>query len=66
MQDWHCGDEGQGRRGDILVNTLEDLLDVELFMTHPAMQTDRVKANKTPGAAWEEFDNTAAMKRMAL
>ncbi len=54
MQDLQCGDEGYDRRGDILVSTLEDLLNVDITVTHPAMQTVRVKASKTPGAAAEE------------
>ena len=56
MQDLQCGDEGYGRRGDILVSTMEDLLNVDVSVTHPAMHTVRVKASKTPGAAAEERD----------
>lgn len=54
MQNLQCGDDGYGRRGDILVSTLEDLLNVDIAVTHPAMQTVRAKASKTPGAAAEE------------
>jgi hypothetical protein len=56
MQELQCGDEGYGRRGDILVSTLEDLLNVDVSVTHPAMHSVRVKASKTPGAAAEERD----------
>lgn len=56
MQDLQCGDEGYGRRGDILVSTMEDLLNVDVSVTHPAMHSVRVKASKTPGAAAEERD----------
>lgn len=56
MQELQCGDEGYGRRGDILVSTLEDLLNVDVSVTHPAMHSVRIKASKTPGAAAEERD----------
>ena len=56
MQDLQCGDEGYGRRGDILVSTMEDLLNVDVSVTHPAMHSVRVKASTTPGAAAEDRD----------
>jgi hypothetical protein len=56
MQELQCGDEGYGRRDDILVSTMEDLLSVNVSVTHPAMHTDRAKASKTPDAAAEERD----------
>jgi hypothetical protein len=56
MQELQCGDEGYGRRGDILVSTMEDLLNVDVSVTHPAMHMVRVKASRTPWAAAEERD----------
>ena len=56
MQGLQCGDRGCGRKGDILVSTMEDLLNVDVSVTHPAGHSYRVGASKTPGAAAEERD----------
>jgi hypothetical protein len=56
MQEAQCGNEGYNRRGDILVSTKEDLLNVDVSVTHPAVHTVRVKASKIPGTAAEELD----------
>lgn len=50
------GDEEYGKRGDILLSTLDDLINVDISITHPASATLRGKASRTPGAAAEARD----------
>ena len=38
-------------RGDVLVSTLEDVLNVDVVITHPASKTLRGRSSRTPGAA---------------
>ena len=45
------GDKGYGMRGDILLSTLDDLINVDTTITHPANKTTRAAASKTAGAA---------------
>jgi hypothetical protein len=51
LKDLRFGDAGYGMRGDVLVSTLEDVLNVDVVITHPASKTLRGRASKTPGAA---------------
>jgi hypothetical protein len=44
------GEDGYGKRGDILVSTLDDLVDVDICITHPGCETYRAAAAKQPGA----------------
>ena len=44
------GDDGYGMRGEVLVSTLEDCLNVDVVITHPASTTLRDRASRTPGA----------------
>ena len=45
------GDAGYGTRGDILVSTINDLLNIDVVVTHPACQSYRGAAAKRPGSA---------------
>ena len=45
------GDEGYGKRGDVLVSTVDDVLNVDVVVTRPASKTHRCAASRTPGAA---------------
>jgi hypothetical protein len=45
------GDDGYGKRGDVLVSSLDDLLNVDITVTHPASYSMRSRASKEPGAA---------------
>jgi hypothetical protein len=45
------GDVGYGQRGDVLVSTLDDLLNVDIVVTHPASYSMRSRASREPGAA---------------
>jgi hypothetical protein len=47
----HFGDDGYGKRGDVLVSTLDDVLNIDVVITHPASRTLRSRASKEPGAA---------------
>ena len=51
LKDLRFGDDGYGMRGDVLVSTLEDCLNVDVVITHPASRTLRGRASRTPGAA---------------
>ena len=51
LKDLWFGDDGYGMRGDVLVSTLEDCLNVDVVITHPASRTLRGRASRTPGAA---------------
>jgi hypothetical protein len=44
-------DDGYGKRGDVLVSTLDDGLNIDVVITHPAYRTLRSRASKEPGAA---------------
>ena len=50
------GDDKYGKRGDILLSTLDDLINVDIFTTHPASATLRDKASRIPGATAEVRD----------
>jgi hypothetical protein len=51
MKDKELGDKGYGKRGDILISMLDDLLMVDISCVHPAGETMRGKASKQAGAA---------------
>jgi hypothetical protein len=51
LKDLKFGDVGYGKRGDILLSTLDDLLNVDISIVHPASDTLRGKASKVMGAA---------------
>jgi hypothetical protein len=44
-------DQSDGMRGDVLVSTLDDVLNVDVVIAHPASKTLRGRASRTPGAA---------------
>jgi hypothetical protein len=44
-------DVGYAQRGDVLVSTLDDLVNVDITVTHPASATMRSRASVDPGAA---------------
>jgi hypothetical protein len=44
-------DSGYRQRGDVLVSTLDDLVNVDVTVTHPASATMRGRASKVFGAA---------------
>ena len=46
-----AGDDGYGKRGDILVSKLADVLNKDVSITHPASDTMRGPASKQIGAA---------------
>ncbi len=60
LKDLQPGDAGYGKRGDILVPLMDDILNVDLSVTHPASQEYRNAACRAPGAAAERRDK---MKR---
>lgn len=45
------GEEGYGKRGDILIGMMDDWLNVDISITHPCKDTTRAKASKVAGAA---------------
>jgi hypothetical protein len=45
------GDVGYGQRGDVLVSTLDDLVDIHITVTLAASATMRSRASMVPGAA---------------
>jgi hypothetical protein len=45
------GESGYGKRGDILHSTLDDLINVDISIVHPASDTMRGKACKAMAAA---------------
>lgn len=51
LKDLRYGDAGYGKRGDVLVSTVNDLLNIDVVVTHPACDTYRAAAAKRPGAA---------------
>jgi hypothetical protein len=51
LKNLRVGDLGYGQRGDVLVSTLDDLVNVDITVTHPASATMRGRASKVPGAA---------------
>jgi hypothetical protein len=51
LKDLRFGDVGYGQRGDVLVSTLDDLLNVDIVVTHPASYSMRSRASREPGAA---------------
>jgi hypothetical protein len=44
------GEDGYGKRGDILVSPLDNLVDVDICITHPEGDTNRAAAARQPGA----------------
>jgi len=50
------GDTGYGQRGDILVPLMDDILNIDVSVTHPASQEYRDAACRRPGAAAERRD----------
>jgi hypothetical protein len=42
-------DSGYGQRGDVLVSTLDDLMNVDIVATHPASHSMRSRASREPG-----------------
>jgi hypothetical protein len=51
LKDLRFRDVGYGKQGDILLSTLDDLLNVDISIVHPASDTLRGKAGKVMGAA---------------
>ena len=51
LKDLRYGDAGYGKRGDVLVSTVNDLLNIDVVVTHPASATYRKAAAKKPGSA---------------
>lgn len=51
LNDLRYGDAGYGKRGDVLVSTVNDLLNIDVVVTHPACDTYRKAAAKHPGSA---------------
>ena len=51
LQGIKAGEKGYGKRGDILVTTMEDMLNVDISVIHPAGQSIREQACKNGGAA---------------
>jgi len=50
-KDKAIGDDGYGKRGDILISMLDDLLMVDISCVHPGGVTKRGIASKQAGAA---------------
>ena len=44
LKDLRFGDDGYGMRGDVHLSTLEDCLNVDVVITHPASRTLRGRA----------------------
>ena len=51
------GDKGYGKRGDVLISMLDDLLMVDVSCIHPAGQKACKKASEQRGAAAAARDN---------
>jgi hypothetical protein len=51
LKNLHVGEAGYGQRGDVLVSTLDDLLNVDIVVTHPASHSMRSRASREPGVA---------------
>ena len=51
LKNMSVGDKGYGQRGDVLVSTLDDLLNVDVVVTHPASFSRRDRASREPGSA---------------
>ena len=51
LKDLRFGDDGYGMCGDVLVSALEDCMNVDVVITHPASETLRGRASTTLGAA---------------
>jgi hypothetical protein len=51
LKNMRVGDKGYGQRGDVLVSTLDDLLNVDVVVTHPASFSRRDRASREPGSA---------------
>jgi hypothetical protein len=51
LKNLHVGEAGYGQRGDVLVSTLDDLLTVDIVVTHPASHSIRSQASREPGVA---------------
>ena len=45
LKDLRFGDDGYGMRGDVHLSTLEDCLNVDVVITHPASRTLRGRAS---------------------
>ena len=51
LKDLRFGDDSYGMHADFLVSALEDCLNVDVVITHPASTTLRGRACRTPGVA---------------
>jgi hypothetical protein len=60
LKDMIVGDKGYGQRGDVLVSTFDDLLNVDVVVTHPASLSRRARASRELGS---EAKVAAAGKR---
>jgi len=54
LKNMQFGDKGYGMRGDVLVSTLDDVLNIDIVVTHPASKTMRARPCKEPGVAAKE------------
>jgi hypothetical protein len=51
LKSMRVGDKGYGQRGDVLVSDFDDLLNVDVVVTHPASLSRRDRASREPGSA---------------
>jgi hypothetical protein len=51
LKNLRVGDVGYGQLGDVLVSTLDVLVNVNMTVAHPASATMRSRASMVPGAA---------------
>ena len=50
------GDPGYGKRGDVVVSTVDDLLNIDFTVVHPASSSMRSRASREPGITAREAE----------
>ena len=50
------GDPGYGKRGDVLVSTVDDLLNIDVTVVHPASSSMRSRVSREPGNTAREAE----------
>ena len=50
------GDPGYGKRGDVTVSTVDDLLNIDVTVVHPASRSMRSRASREPGITAREAE----------
>ena len=50
------GDPGYGKRGDFAVSTVDDLLNIDVTVVHPASSSMRSRASREPGITAREAE----------